>query len=802
MSGNPGSVRTGVGRLDGREAVRRRPGRSRRRYVGWTVVASTAAILVASIALWPIYQSGAFVRLLVVTVVAGQLIALVGAARRLGPWWIALLSAGVVALIGVPLAVPSRAIAGALPSPEGLVALAEGSVLSWKRLLTIATPVGDYQALLVPALLLVLAATVTTTSVALRARVPDLAAVVPVLLLAAGILLGPREPTLPVASSVALSALLLGWLTALRERRTAAAAAAASDASGSVVFSRRDRRRSAVASALAAAAVVVLATGVGAVAAGVAPPDGDRAIARDAVERPFNPRDYPSPLSTFRSYHADAAADQVVLTAEGLPSPRIRLAVMDDFDGVVWRVGTADDPTASGVFERLPFRLEPAVDGVETSVSVTIGSYDGVWLPGVGYLGSVAFAGERSAELSNALYYNANAGTSAVTAGLRAGDAYTVDGVAPTEMTIDEVAGAVPASAPDRPEELPAGLADLLDRSTTAGDAPGENLSAVLAGLTTEGYISHGVDEDEPTSPSGHGLDRLSRLLSDSPMVGDAEQYASLAAVAAHQLGFPSRVVMGFASDARAEDGPVAFTGSDVAAWIEIRVAGRGWVAVDPTPEPREIPEEQPEDPTLIARPYVDPQTPVEEEPDRSEQTAPDSSEPEDEAAPDPFLAALLRIARVLSWIIIVLAIVLAPFVAVVAAKHRRRTLRRRSADPDERVVAGWREFRDAVIDHGIEPPPSSTRHEVAALHGSRGAHRLAVLADRVTFSPVEATVEDADRAWRLVDELRRALAERVDRRGRIIALVSLRSLGLRGSRSAPARRAPRRTTPRRRGTR
>lgn len=781
-------------------AARRTSGRSRR-FVVWTLVASSAAILVASAALWPIYESLALVRAVLGALVVGQIVAVVGSVRRLGPWWLALLSSVAVALVGVPLAVPSQSIAGFLPSVGGLVSLAEGAVLSWKRLLTIATPVGDYQALLVPALLLVLTATVVTTSVALRARVPDLAAIVPVLLLVAGIVLGPREPVLPVATSVALAAVLLLWLTALRERRTAMASPS-SGATGSIVFTGRDRRRSVVGSVLAAVAVIAVAVGIGAGTTALLPPSAERAVARDAVEKPFNPRDYPSPLSTFRAYNAEGVADSVVLTADGLSSSRVRLAVMDDFDGVVWRVGTADDPSDSGSFERLPFRLDPVVDGTPSSVTVTIGSYEGVWLPGNGYLGSVDFGGERSDTLSDSLYYNANAGTSAVTAGLRDGDTYTVEGIEPETATIDEVAGLVPAATPSRPRQTPDGLLDFLDRYVTAGDGAGSNLASVLDGLASVGYISHGVGPDEPSSPSGHGLDRLTRLLSDTPMVGDAEQYASLAALAARQLGFPSRVVMGFSHDTGDAEsaGPVAFTGSDVAAWVEIEVAGRGWVAVDPTPADRPVPEEQPDDPSLIARPYPDLQPPADDEQDRSEQTAPDSSEPEEQAAVNPVLEVLLRIARVLSWVVIVVAVVLSPFIAVIAAKARRRALRRRARDPESRITEGWREFRDAVIDYGIEPPPASTRHEVATLHGSRGAHRLAVLADRVAFSALESSSEDADRAWRLVDELRRTLAERVDRRGRMLALVSLRSLGLRRARSRPARRAPRRA-PGRRGT-
>ncbi|RWZ64321.1 hypothetical protein ELQ92_06015 [Labedella populi] len=797
------SAETRVGpRRARRTALRPRRGTRTPRYVAAAVAVSSIAVAVASAALWPLYASPAFLRVVAGAILIGQIIALIGARRRSGPWVMTAWSALAVAVVGVPLAVPSLAVGGVLPSFEGLAALAEGVVLSWKRLLTIATPVGDYQALLVPALLLVLATTIITTSIAVRSRLPEAAVAVPLALLVAGIVLGPRDVPAPVLTSALLGGVLLLWLTGLRERRNAVAAGASTEVSGSVAFSRGDRRRSIVSSLVSAVAVVLVALSAAAVLTTVLPPDGVRAVARDAVERPFNAREYPSPLSTFRSYHRDAAADEIMLTADGLASARIRLAAMDDFDGVVWNVGSASDPSAAGSFERLPFRLDPAVGGTASTTTVTIGAYDGVWLPGSGYLGSVRFSGDRGARLADSLYYNAEAGTSAVTAGLSSGDGYTVEAVEPVLIAPDAIDSLVPDGPVDRPGDSPEGLLDVLDAYTTAGAAPGENLSAVLEGIRSVGYISHGVGDDEPASPSGHGLDRLSRLLSDSPMVGDGEQYASLAALVARQLGFPSRVVMGFANDGAEGDGPVAFTGSDVAAWIEVSVAGRGWVAIDPTPEERPVPEKEPEDPTLIARPYQDVQPQPEEEPDRSEQTAPDSSEPEEQPDLDPVLAVLLQIARVLSWVVIVVAIILSPFIAVIAAKARRRTLRRRTTDPDERVVAGWREFSDAIVDHGIEPPPSVTRHELADLHGARGAHRLAVLADRVTFSTIGSTEGDADRAWSLVDDLRAALDSRVDRRGRLLALVSLRSLGLRRSGSTPARRAPSRRPSRRRDER
>ncbi len=76
----------------------------------------------------------------------------------------------VLLLAGVPLAVPDQAIAGFLPSLDGIQELLAGVALGWKQLLTIALPVGDYQALLVPAFVLVLTSTIVALTVALRAR--------------------------------------------------------------------------------------------------------------------------------------------------------------------------------------------------------------------------------------------------------------------------------------------------------------------------------------------------------------------------------------------------------------------------------------------------------------------------------------------------------------------------------------------------------------------------------------------------------------------------------------------------------
>ena len=85
---------------------------------------------------------------------------------------------GAYLTLGVPAAVPGSAIAGVIATPHGVVELLAGAALSWKQLVTIAVPVGSYQALLVPAFLLALVAATTAVTIALRSRRPA-AAVLP-----------------------------------------------------------------------------------------------------------------------------------------------------------------------------------------------------------------------------------------------------------------------------------------------------------------------------------------------------------------------------------------------------------------------------------------------------------------------------------------------------------------------------------------------------------------------------------------------------------------------------------------------
>ncbi|MEV8215331.1 transglutaminase-like domain-containing protein [Leifsonia sp. NPDC077715] len=748
------------------------------------VLFAVVAVALGAWSFWPVYQSSAFIVMLVATLLLGTAVAVAGWAWRLP-------SIAVVGLIlvvylgaGVQLAVPSEAAAGGLlPSPEGFIDLIQGTWLSWKQLVTISVPVGSYQALLVPAFLLTLLATVLTVTIALRSSRPELAAIPPVLLVVAGILLGSSVASVPLLLLFALFVVLLAWLIRFRLSRRSAAVRTLREQSGQLVESRSERVSTAALTAAGATVMVVAAAAGGIAAAALLPPSGDRQVVRTAVEQPFDPREYPSPLSGFRSYLEPAKADQNMLTVDGLPSDgRLRIATLDTYDGVTYSVGSAESTSASGSFTRVPYRLDQgATNGKRTTTTVVVNDYRGPWLPGSGQLEQVQFGGSRASTLAGAFFYNDVTGTGAVTTALRNGDTYTEQSVVKPLLTAAQLQKVQPGSdSVPRPAVIPDELQSALQKYTAGVSGAGPKLAAALRGLAQDGYISHGIGANEPPSRSGHGADRITELLTDVPMLGDQEQYAVTAALMARQLGFPARVVVGFVAPEGVTGDAVTFNGSDISAWIEVQTTD-GWVTVDPTPPIRPVPPKQPDQPTQISRPQTNVQPPVDDNPQQNDEPPQAQVDPSNQPKPDPALETLLTVLVIVGWTLLILALIASPFLAVLAAKWRRRTLRRRAPTARERIVGGWREFADAAVDHGYDPPPAATRVEFADTIGGSRANALAKVADRATYSGIAPTPAEAESVWKAVDDLRGQLAKRDTRWKRLLAAVSLRSLGYRG---------------------
>ena len=248
------------------------------------------------------------------------------------------------------------------------------------------------------------------------------------------------------------------------------------------------------------------------------------------------------------------------------------------------------------------------------------------------------------------------------------------------------------------------------------------------------------------------------------------------AALMARQLGFPARVVFGFVPEVNTQ-GPTEVLGRDISAWIEVDTARYGWVTIDPTPPVRDIPQELPKDPTTIARPQSPVQPPIEDPTRPAIQLPPDSTQ-DPPPTENLLMLVLLAVLQVLGWVLLGVAVVLAPFIVIVAAKVRRRMLRLRAPTAIQRIRGGWQEFEDAVVDHGFDPPMSLTRTEVAASVGGLQSLVLAAVVDRAVFSPGKPRDDEADQVWRAVTDLRESMNDSRTRWQRIRSAISLRSLG------------------------
>jgi len=733
-------------------------------------------IAISSAALWPIYRTPALTILIAAAILAGSLVVGIALWRSWSFLATFLVAIAIFLIIGVPVAVPSETQFGVVPSLEGLRDLVAGVALGWKQLLTISLPVGDYQALLVPALVLVYFGTVVSLSIAFRARVAELSVVPSIVIFIMAIALGPTYPDQPLALSLMLLvviALTLVWFRWRRRRDTVNALEAAMDEAG-VARRKREFGFAGVRTVISAVVILAIASVLALTAARVAPPTNDRSVLRTAIVEPFDPRDYVSPLSGFRRYWQPSTANSVLFEVSGVPlGTRVRLATLDSYNGVVYAVGSDQTSSASGTFSRVPSRFDQsAVDGENVSMTITISGYSGVWLPTVGLFEELDFEGERAADLRDSFYYNKVSGTAAVVDGLERGDTYTFEGVSPRQPSEGELSSLTPGLAEVPPiMASPEELTEKLDQYVRGFTSPGDRLEAMLSGLAAEGYVSHGVGVDEPASRSGHSADRLVELVTAPRMIGDGEQYAVAASTMANELGFPARVVLGFVTS------DPQIRGDDVSAWIEVNTAEYGWVTIDPNPPLREIPDEDPDDIAQVARPQTVVQPPDIESDTTNRQSNPDSEQALQPGA-DPVLQAVLAALRIAGWAALVLLALAAPFLLIIAAKLRRRQLRKRAESSIDQISGGWQEFEDSLIDHGYAPPVSGTRTEVAAVMATPDARDLAEHADRAIFSGVTPETAEVDAFWTKMAQLETQLNSGLSRWARFLTKISLRSLG------------------------
>ncbi|QNE34528.1 transglutaminase family protein [Leifsonia shinshuensis] len=738
----------------------------------------TALSLVAVAGFEPAFGHYAFLSAALGGVVVGGAVAVLGRLFRLSVPLTVVIALAAYFLLGTPLALPGLALSGVLPSLDSLSGLAVGAVFGWSDAVTLRAPLEapPYVAV-VPFVAGWLVALVSIT-LAVRwlprakagASVGRAAVLLigPVLLFVAGILLGTRDAYFAGVRGVVFAGVALVWLAWRR--------GAANRALNVGAGVRRTRLVSGV-------AVVVGALLVGAVAGSLlTPAAASRLVVRDEVTPPFDPLDYPSPLAGFRKYTKDLEKT-TLFTVQGLKQGQvIRLATMDSYDGVVWTVSAPGTQSgASGAFELLGSSIpRPALftPGPTSTATIDIRGYSDVWLPTLGYVDRLGFDAHTGQDPSATVRVNTATGTSAVTSGVRDGLRYTVEATAQRVPNDQQLAKAAPAHVVLPPvDNVPDVVASKAEEYAGSANTAIQKLRNIERSLKSLGYLSHGRASDPVPSRAGEGADRMTDLLSTSPMVGDQEQYASAFALMARHLGYPARVVMGFAP--KAGSGTTTVTGNDVTAWVEVPFEGVGWVPFFPTPTKTDAPKNQTTKPKLEPQPQVRQPPPV--DPRSDELLTPVKTKDTEKKQPGPAFQVPAWAWVVLGVVGVPLLLYFVPLLIVAWLKRRRRRLRETTGPPDRRAAGAWEELSDRYGELGLVPPPRATRLQTAAALEQQSeaqgltvpAAGLATLArhvDAAVFDGSDVSDERAAEAWTAADE---AIAGAMTAAGRLRARLA-----------------------------
>lgn len=691
-------------------------------------------------------------------------------------WWKPVLGAAVVTVVvfvvvGGVLAGGDR-LGASVPTPGAVSAVLKAATYGWKQLLTTAPPVGNSAHLLAIPYLVGLVAGVSGQSLALRTRAAALPLVAPGGVLVLGILFGSRVPASLLLQGTVFGGVCLAW-AGVRHHRFR-------PVSGSSGFSRTR-------AALAAGTLVVTA-----LAAGVVGPDlpgagsHTRVVLSRYVVPPLNVSRQPSPLAGFRQYAEGGTHHRTVLfTVHGVrPGGYMRIAVMDEYNGIVWGFGAARAGGAvvtGDAFENYGSTIPAGQSGKSGTVSVTIGGLGGIWMPTIGETTGVAFTAGAGPAAQGNFRYDPATEAAAQPAGLHHGEHYRLEVVVPPYPSRNALKTAAAGGASLALSDVPPVLRT--DAIHWAGNAvgPWAKVSAIATHFKRVGKYSNG-NESPTLSLPGEDAGRLTTFLQGgglvgTQIVGDDEQYAATLALMANAVGVPGRVVLG----AKVGAGGVV-RGSDVHAWVEVLLEGLGWVPVYPNAFlPSQPPVKNPPTQTPQQSSAATVQPPI-----SSAQRSPlalgfvtakgsSSAQAVHGGSPSSFPA---WVRSLLTWAGPPLAAVVLAVGVIAALKSRRRRRRRRSARTSARVAGAWAELIDLQRDLGRTVPLRATRREQAAHLALTTAARLAHDADAAIFGPTEPTVEEVDAYWRSINEAIAAIRAGVSWLQRWKASLSLRSLG------------------------
>lgn len=719
-----------------------------------------------------------------VAALVGALVALVIIRFKL-PGLVALaLSAVVFLIVGAVVAINDQTIARFLPTPSGFTGLIDGIMSGWRKLLTTLPPSGSLGNLLAVPFLCGYVSALCSTLLARRSKLLGTLLVWPGLVVALTVLFGDRKPFSLIVQGAVFGTVAIGWLAIRRSRERTAMIRAAG------------RKR------MLGGLVMLALIGGSSLAVGPLLPFA-KARPRyvfDRLNPPFDPRQFGSPLNGYDRYLTGDLKDKVLFTVsgavveQGQKVARVRLATMDDYNGVVWEV----DPkagSASYQFQRVGEKVPTSAKGPGVSLNVKVGALPGVWVPNQGVVTGISWStkGERGTAQRQAFRLNTETQSAAdpVQGGLAPDDGYVVKGVLSAVPT-DELLKlqSIPESLPVKvdapvPDALSTRSGEVVKGRSTAFDAA----QSISDWFHKNGYYTTGNKEagEGPLQP-GHSAARLAAFMEDDAPLGSSEQFAAAMALMARKAGLPARVVMGFQFPVSGT-APVEVKGQMVDAWVEIpfydkNTSTTSWRVFDPTPrdktnkppiqntkQPRPKFESQDVPPPPLPPPPVDV---LDLQTGKDKPTPAVKKDPEKKKGKPSSHVVLYAVGAGVGTPLVVGTCFAG---TVLLLKRHRRRRRQQAAVASNRVAGGWAEYVDRARDQGLPVPSRSTRREAALMIGADPGLALAHDADEAVFGPADPHSDAISSYWERVAVATRELRSGLSIVGRAKASLSLTSL-------------------------
>jgi hypothetical protein len=478
----------------------------------------------------------------------------------------------------------------------------------------------------------------------------------------------------------------------------------------------------------------------------------------------------------------------------------LAMAILDHYDGGIWRFNTTFEPTGG----RVPSAPAGSPAPIPGAPVANIGQRATVLTPLPLPLLPVLDRPVRVRGV-NATVDGATGMLLSRAAASRAGT-YSVVSAAPI-MTLgavppgDGVGTAAGLTSPATAADLavPAGSQAAVGKalsflSTISGRRPAPTVGFLQAGIDSlhadEGWIDPtapptGKHSLSATKPGGTSL---AEVISAVTITRSAtpEQFATFLAVTARYLGVPARVVTGFRAESTSSPtvlpaGDHVVTNRQAWTWVEIPVSGLGWVVADPTPDQR------------VPAPMLPPESaqPAQAQPSPPQANAvPANRITGGHAVAKPAPINLRASHHFSAWLLALIVAAGAALVAalvgpaVAAGRRLSRRRARRRGDAPALAVGAWLEVLDSLQQAGMVAGAGATSAEVAAEAGRHFGPEVAApiqdvgdLAERAVFchrAPPDE--DDADRAWVTQRTVRRTVHRDLDRRGRWRAWLAVGS--------------------------